>query len=75
MSATLTITPSPYGLDVRHLILDCEHGETSVHIVGRAPEAHEVAAVRLALARHYEAEGCRCTLALRRGYGLVQRER
>jgi hypothetical protein len=55
--------------------VDCDHGTTSIAVMGggtpdmAAPG--EALMVTLALMRHYEAEQCGCTAALRRKYGAA----
>ena len=72
MAATLTIAAAPaLGPNVRQLEVDCHHGTTTIHLMGPSPDEHLAAAARLALARHYGAERCRCTAKLRRRYGVV----
>ena len=77
MSATLTATPAPeHGERAKLFTLDCRHGTTTMLVLPAADPAaavpHEQAVVRLMLLRHYVAERCRCTLALRRRYGLME---
>ena len=76
-TATLTIKPLPdYGEGARAIVVDCDHGtSTAVLMPGCPPEtaaAHERAAVRLTIAKHHSVEGCACTAALRRRYGLAR---
>jgi hypothetical protein len=71
MTASLTrIETRHEGERVTRLVVDCRHGTTTGYLVGPAPEDHERVTVRLLLARHFDAEGCRCTLTLRRRYGV-----
>ncbi len=61
--ATLTHRPVPaYGDTVSELVVDCEHGTTTLIVFQpRDPAAvtlHEAACVRLAIAKHYDEEGC-----------------
>ncbi len=71
MNATLTATDMS---GARVLTVDCPHGETSIaYINATAPDALKVtdtAAAVMALVKHYGEEGCRCTRALRRKYGV-----
>jgi hypothetical protein len=71
--ATLDIVPRPdLGAGGRILTLDCPHATTTVVVATLdgpdAPGMDDVTAARAALARHYDAEGCRCTRQLRRRY-------
>ena len=75
--ATLIHRPVPaYGDTVSELVVDCEHGTTTLTVFQpRDPTAarvHEAACARLALAKHYDEERCRCTRELRRRFGLVR---
>lgn len=58
----------------RMLILDCRHGATMVAVINgtrpEAPQISELAAVQAALLKHYSVEKCRCTLPLRRRFGV-----
>ena len=75
-TATLAITHRPdLGERGRVLTIDCEHGVTTLAIA----EGEDTGAVRvpdeliarIAVARHYDAEGCACTAGLRRRYGVM----
>lgn len=69
MTATLTTEPIAGG---SLIVVDCAHGTTQVSLVnGQATGITEVHAAALALARHYDAERCRCTRSLRRRYGVA----
>jgi len=73
-AATLTIAAAPDTPGVRVVILDCAHGRTEAAYANGTPPAAQLtdaAVVQAVIAKHYETEGCRCTLALRRRYGLV----
>jgi hypothetical protein len=69
--ATLTITPLPVEVGTaRQVVLDCRHGTTRI-LACEHPNGVQISeddAVRVALARHHEAEGCRCTRQLWRQY-------
>ncbi len=58
----------------RALVIDCRHATTTILVTnGTAPDApqiSDVAVVQMGLARHHGEQGCRCTLALRRRYGV-----
>ena len=69
--ATLTATDRD---GARVLTVDCKHGTTTLaYANGADPDALQVTdtfAARLALAKHFDTEGCRCTRELRRRYGV-----
>jgi len=68
MNATLTTEPLDGGT---LFVVDCEHGTTEVGLLnGEASGITAADAARVALAKHYGEEGCRCTRALRRKYGV-----
>lgn len=78
--ATLTIAATPeHGPTAKTLTLDCPHGtSTGVIIPAETPGAfvpHEGATVRLLILKHFSVEGCDCTAALRRRYGLARVQR
>ncbi len=73
---TLEVRPLQDGDRVgRPVRVDCRHGTT--HIIyseGQGPNAvrfTDVQLAALAVAKHYDEEGCRCTRRLRRRYGVV----
>ncbi len=75
--ATLTSTPIEGHPEARKLVVDCEHGATLLMIFPppNQPEAIDrltADGARLAVLKHFSEEGCRCTLDLRRRYGLVR---
>jgi hypothetical protein len=66
--ATLTIRPM--DAQTRRVVLDCHHGTTSV-VAGDPPSGQmftDADVVRVALAKHFEEEGCRCIGRLWRQY-------
>jgi hypothetical protein len=70
--ATLTARDAvEYGPGWRSIEIDCEHGTTtSAYKNGDDLTLADADIVRVMLLRHYEAERCRCTKALRRRYGV-----
>jgi hypothetical protein len=72
MTATIRVRPLP-GTDTREVVIDCKHATTTATIVqppGVAVHLSDVEVARVALARHYGEEACRCTRRLRQRYGL-----
>ncbi len=74
-AATLTSEPIAGRDGARLLTVDCRHGTTTLHIF--APPSDPTAidrlaadGARLAVLKHFSEEGCRCTLELRRRFGL-----
>lgn len=71
--ATLTITRRPdLGPGGREVVIDCEHAVTTITVVELPTPAAGVPdalAARLAVRKHHQIEGCRCTRTLRRRYG------
>lgn len=59
----------------RVLEVDCDHGTTSITVMGGGtpdmPAPGEPLMLAIAVMRHYEAEGCDCTAELRRKYGAA----
>ena len=72
MTATLTARAAPeYGPDWRYIEIDCDHGTTtSAYKNGDDLQLDDVDVVKVMLLKHYYAERCRCTKALRRRYGV-----
>ena len=73
--ATITAEDAPeYGPSVRRIVVDCEHGTSTAHLVSPpgAPSFGDATIVQMLLLRHFEAERCRCTRSLRRRYGLTR---
>lgn len=72
-AAIFTRRPAPeYGRGAEEVVVDCDHGTTTVTLLpsGRPEraEAEVTFAVAMAVWRHYTAEGCACTRRLRRLY-------
>lgn len=70
--ARVMIDPVPgAGPADRQVTVDCAHGTTRVYLLNAAVAGlDQDDAVRLALARHYQAERCRCARrAWRRAFG------
>ena len=64
----MRVTPALSGA-AKHITIDCRHGTTTVLVVddgvlGRLP-------LRIALAKHFAAEGCTCTRSLRKRLGVA----
>ena len=75
--ATLTATDaSEIGPGWRRIMVDCRHGASTGHVRSApnpdAPQFSDAMIVRALLLKHFSEEGCRCTLELRRRYGLVK---
>jgi hypothetical protein len=70
--ATVVARDAPeYGRGYRFIEVDCGHGTTtSVYRNGDDLVVADADIVRVMLLRHYYAERCRCTKALRRRYGV-----
>jgi len=72
--ATLTAEPaSDLRPNAMRDTVDCPHAtSTAIVLPGSAPPAaHQI--VQALVLKHFSEEGCRCTLALRRRYGLARR--
>lgn len=74
MTAKLTVRDAESGAGWRVIAIDCAHGTTtSVYKNGDGPDVlvlSDADIVRATLARHYDAERCRCTRRLRKRYGV-----
>jgi hypothetical protein len=72
MRATVAIKPMPaIGPLAREVVIDCEHGRTSLAMLPpteTAPRLVDAQLVGIALLRHFAEERCRCTRHLRRRY-------
>lgn len=70
--ATLIARPAPeLAPDAVLYIVDCDHGRTEAAMLPGPVPIPEAVFVRLAVAKHYSVEGCRCTRHLRRRYGVT----
>ena len=77
--ATLTATDAPeIGPGWRRIVVDCRHGTSTGHVRSApsqslaAPQFSDAMIVRALLLKHHAEEGCRCTLDLRKRFGLVK---
>jgi len=73
MNATLTIETVP-GYRARRVVVDCEHGTTTVWTLAGATVIPDTVGVAMAIERHRaEQPGCRCIRQLERRYGQTRK--
>lgn len=69
--ATLNIVErSDLALGCRVIEVDCQHALTTITVLPGPTPLSEEALVRVALLKHHDEEGCRCTRYLMQRYGL-----